>query len=71
MSKQADTFRAIKSLGMTVRKTEYDEFRVNIKGGTEATAYYTNDLDDALATARQMKLQRATARVQRHLDTTH
>jgi hypothetical protein len=26
------------------------EFRVNKRGGREATAYYTNDLDDAVST---------------------
>lgn len=33
------------------RKTEYGEYRVNFRGGREATAYYTNDLADAVATA--------------------
>jgi hypothetical protein len=31
-----------------------DEYRINFVGGVEATAYYTNDLEDALATAHLM-----------------
>jgi hypothetical protein len=35
-------------LGVVMRRTgQGDELRVNIVGGTEATAYYTDDLDDA------------------------
>lgn len=33
---------------------EWEEYRVNFRGGSEATAYYTNDADDALGTARAM-----------------
>ena len=36
--------------GYTLRKTEYEEYRVNIKGGEEATANYTDCLDDAVST---------------------
>jgi len=35
------------------------EFRVNFRGGREATAYYTDDLDDAFATGCSMAAQRA------------
>jgi hypothetical protein len=45
-------------LGMVLSKTEYGEFRVNFKGGSEATAYYTNDLEDAIGTGRLMGQQR-------------
>jgi hypothetical protein len=31
-----------------------EEFRINFRGGKEATAYYTNDVDDALGTGRAM-----------------
>ncbi len=31
-----------------------DEYRVNLKGASERTAYYTYDLDDALDTGRAM-----------------
>ena len=33
------------------------EYRVNFKGGAEATAYYTNDLEDAIQTGRTMSRQ--------------
>lgn len=44
---------------MTLRKTEHDEYRVIAKNWTtreqaEEYAYYTNDLSDAVATARLM-----------------
>lgn len=41
-------------LGISFRRTQFGEFRVNFAGGREATAYYTNDLDDALATGRKL-----------------
>jgi hypothetical protein len=47
----------VSKIGMVLSKTEHGEFRVNFKGGSEATAYYTNDLDDAVGTARAMKKQ--------------
>lgn len=31
-----------------------EEYRVNFKGGSECSAYYTNDLNDAVSTARAM-----------------
>lgn len=40
----------LRAIGMTVNKSRYGEYRVNFSGGTEATAYYTTTLDDALAT---------------------
>jgi len=42
--------------GVAVSFTEYDEIRVNLKGGNEATAYYTTDAADAIGTARLMSL---------------
>jgi hypothetical protein len=41
-------------MGITIRKTEHDEYRVNYLGGTEATAYYTPHLDDAVQTGTAM-----------------
>lgn len=35
-------------------RPQYNEFRVNFLGGTEETAYYTNDLQDALDTGVDM-----------------
>jgi len=55
MSTFKDAQRIIADLGLTLKKTEYDEYRVNFKGGREATAYYTNDLQDAIDTAAAMQ----------------
>lgn len=35
-------------------KSETEEYRVNFRGGREATAYYTNDLEDARNTGLAM-----------------
>jgi hypothetical protein len=45
----------LSKLGISLVKTEYGEFRVNFKGGSEATAYYTDDLGDAIETAKSMR----------------
>lgn len=39
-------------------KSETNEYRVNFRDGTEDSAYYTNDADDAAGTARAMWNQR-------------
>jgi len=45
----------VRPLGMVLRTDrEWGEYRVNFKGGREATAYYTPDLEDAVNTARAM-----------------
>jgi hypothetical protein len=41
--------------GITLTKHD-GEYRVNIKGSDEATAYYTNDLSDAFASGVSMSL---------------
>lgn len=45
--------RAAADVGCTLVRTD-DEYRVNLRGRGEATAYYTNDLTDAVHTARAM-----------------
>lgn len=40
----------VRRWGMSLRKND-GEYRVNFSGGREATAYYTNDLEDAVDTA--------------------
>ena len=50
--RQDETFAAIRKLGLTVRKVA-GEIRVAWPRD-EASAYYTNDLQDALGTARAM-----------------
>lgn len=44
----------LSKLGMILKKTEWGDFQVNFKGGSKYSAYYTDDLDDAVATARLM-----------------
>lgn len=46
-----------RSNGMAIRKTD-GEYRVNYMGGTEETAYYTDDLADAVETMEQMAQQK-------------
>jgi hypothetical protein len=48
----------VRKLGMVLSRTEHGEFRVNFKGGSEDTAYYTDDLGDAVGTAKAMKKRR-------------
>jgi len=43
----------LRALGIVIRR-EDGEFRVNFRGGDEATAYYTDDLDDAVETGQDM-----------------
>lgn len=66
MTKFAEAKAALKPLNVTVtrrieggegRDTRY-EYRVNLKGGTEVSAYYTTDLSDALETGRAMAARR-------------
>jgi len=50
----AATARTIcRDLGMTLRSLD-GEWRVNYRGGEEATAYYTDDLADVVETAAAM-----------------
>ena len=44
----------LKQVNVTIRKRD-GEYRVNFRGGAEATAYYTNDLDDARQTGLAMR----------------
>ena len=39
----------LRKVGVTLRKKD-GEFRVNLAGGSESTAYYTDDLEDAFQT---------------------
>ena len=45
-------------LGFTLRKVRSGDYRVNLPGGDESTAYYTGDLEDAVRTAVEMARQR-------------
>ena len=54
---QKELFKSIRALGMVVTCTD-GEYRVNYKGGSESSAYYTDDRMDALGTAREMDQER-------------
>lgn len=41
-------------LGVEIRKTGCDDYRVNLIGRRESSAYYTDDIDDAIATGKAM-----------------
>jgi hypothetical protein len=46
-------------LGLTLRKVRSGDYRVNFRDGNETTAYYTDNLEDALNTAVVMARKRA------------
>jgi hypothetical protein len=46
-------------LGLTLRKVRSGEYRVNFRDGNEATAYYTDNLEDAVKTVVEMARKRA------------
>ena len=46
-------------LGLTLRKVRPGEYRVNFRDGNETTAYYTDNLEDAVNTAVEMARRRA------------
>jgi hypothetical protein len=49
----------VRHLGLTLRKVRCGEYRVNFRDGNETTAYYTDDLEDAVKTAIEMARKRA------------
>lgn len=50
-----DAKAKLKPLGITLtRRAATDEYRVNLVGGNEETAYYTDDLKDAVETGEVM-----------------
>lgn len=53
----AEARSIVRAFGLTIRCGADGEYRVNFSGGSEATAYYTPWLDDAVDTARAMALQ--------------
>jgi len=46
-------------LGLTLRTMRSGDYRVNFRDGNETTAYYTDDLEDAVNTAVEMARNRA------------
>jgi hypothetical protein len=49
--------QAIRAIGLAVTRVD-GKWRINYRGGKEATAYYTTDDDDALGMARAMEVAR-------------
>lgn len=49
------------SQGLVLKKNEDGEYVINFKGGKEATAYYTDDLADAIGTGEAMCKQKKAA----------
>jgi hypothetical protein len=45
-------------LGLTLRKVRSGDYRVNFRDGNETTAYYTNDLEDAVNAVVEMARKR-------------
>lgn len=48
----------LRSLGMALIKTEWDDYRVRFVGDPPGNGYFTNDLEDAVQTAKAMYAQR-------------
>ena len=46
-------------LGLTLRKVRSGDYRVNFRDGNETSAYYTDNLEDAVNTAVEMARRRA------------
>lgn len=53
---------ALAAMGIVIKKTSEGDYRVNFRNGDEATAYYTNDLDDAFNTGKVMANRAAVRR---------
>jgi L-ribulose-5-phosphate 3-epimerase UlaE len=45
-------------LGLTLRMVRSGDYRVNFREGNETTAYYTDNLEDAVKTAIEMARRR-------------
>ncbi|MFA5604171.1 MAG: hypothetical protein WDA12_04925 [Bacilli bacterium] len=46
--------KILRERGMVIKRDEYGEYQVNFSEGKEATAYYTDDLEDAVNTGLSM-----------------
>jgi hypothetical protein len=53
---------ALAQLGLVLKKTEWGDYRINWPKAREETAYYTDELDDAVATGKRMVMVAAGAR---------
>ena len=50
-------------LGLTLRQLRSGDYRVNFRDGNETTAYYTDNLEDAVKTAIEMARRRVVTKV--------
>ena len=50
-------------LGLTLRMVRSGDYRVNFRDGNEITAYYTDNLEDAVKTAIEMARRRVVTKV--------
>ena len=50
-------------LGLTLRQLRSGNYRVNFRDGNETTAYYTDNLEDAVKTAIEMARRRVVTEV--------
>jgi len=55
--KLKESVSLLSSMGISLTKSD-GEYRVNFKGGKEETAYYTNDILDAINTGKAMLKQK-------------
>lgn len=53
--------KELAAYGMVITKRDAGEYRVNFKGGQESTAYYTDDIDDAVNTGVVMSRTRPSS----------
>lgn len=49
-----DAKKKLSAAGVTLKKNDYGEYVVNIRGASDASEYYTEQLDDALGTGLDM-----------------
>jgi len=56
-----DAKKELQPYAMTVNKTDAGEYRVNFLGGSEESAYYTPDVDDAVMTGKDMSVRATLA----------
>jgi hypothetical protein len=53
-------------LGLTLRKVRSGDYRVNFRDGSESTAYYTDNLEDAVNVALEMARNRELSATRRY-----
>lgn len=57
-----DVKKELNSVGVTITRNQWGEFRVNLRGGSEDSAYYTGDLADARGSGLDMVRPRSNPR---------